>query len=229
MPAATIRRIDSRRAGWYVLPIMNASSLCSLAFVATLLPFASACGDDGGSMMCEVAGGPVMGAADMHCGSMVQPTSAMSCDYTPPDASADAGADAGDAGAGDAGAEEDEYGPTMYGTEGDDDDCKYHVSWSSSPICQGTDVTFMVTATHKDGGGPLMNSHPELEIFLDETHPAPNTDVVATETSPGSYTVGPVQFDASGRWTVRFHFNDECSDIPEDSPHGHAAFFVDVP
>lgn len=185
------------------------------------------CGDDtGGPVMCEPAGGPVTGAADTHCGTMVQSTDPLSCDYTPPDAAADAGADAGDA---DAGAEESEYGPTQYGTEGDSDECKYHVSWSSSPICQGEDVTFMVTATHMDGGGPLTESHPELEIFLDETHPAPNTGAEATETSPGNYTIGPVQFDASGRWTVRFHFNDECSDIPEDSPHGHVAFYVDVP
>ena len=40
---------------------------------------------------------------------------------------------------------------------------------------------------------------------------------------------GPVQFDAPGQWTVRFHLHDNCSDEPADSPHGHAAFFIGVP
>lgn len=32
-----------------------------------------------------------------------------------------------------------------------------------------------------------------------------------------------------GRWMVRSHLYETCSDEPEDSPHGHAAFFVTVP
>jgi hypothetical protein len=28
---------------------------------------------------------------------------------------------------------------------------------------------------------------------------------------------------------VRFHLHENCSDVPEDSPHGHAAFYVSVP
>jgi hypothetical protein len=46
---------------------------------------------------------------------------------------------------------------------------------------------------------------------------------------PGTYSVGPVRFDQAGRWFVRFHFYETCSDAPEDSPHGHVAFWVDVP
>jgi hypothetical protein len=37
-----------------------------------------------------------------------------------------------------------------------------------------------------------------------------------------------VRFDASGKWTVRFHFSADCADAV-DSPHGHVAFFVNVP
>jgi len=36
-------------------------------------------------------------------------------------------------------------------------------------------------------------------------------------------------FDKSGRWVVRFHFFESCSDVPDDSPHGHVAFYIDVP
>jgi hypothetical protein len=36
-------------------------------------------------------------------------------------------------------------------------------------------------------------------------------------------------FDQSGRWVVRFHYFETCSDVPEDSPHGHVAFYIDVP
>ena len=50
----------------------------------------------------------------------------------------------------------------------------------------------------------------------------------ATETSPGTYTYGPIRFDASGKWTVRFHLYEDCVD-GDTSPHGHAAFFVTVP
>jgi hypothetical protein len=39
---------------------------------------------------------------------------------------------------------------------------------------------------------------------------------------------GPLRFDRSGRWVVRFHFYEDCND-GESSPHGHIAFFVDVP
>ena len=51
----------------------------------------------------------------------------------------------------------------------------------------------------------------------------------STEIAPGVYKVGPIKFDAAGIWTVRFHFFEECGDAREDSPHGHAAFYVKVP
>jgi hypothetical protein len=134
--------------------------------------------------------------------------------------------DAGEADGG-AGATTD-YGPTMAGTEGDDDDCKYHVKWQSTAVSQNADVTFQIVATVKKDGTPLGGAKPYAEIYLNETHPAPNTPVATTETTPGTYTIGPVRFDAAGNWNVRFHFHDECNDS-EESPHGHAAFFVKVP
>jgi hypothetical protein len=74
-----------------------------------------------------------------------------------------------------------------------------------------------------------------IEGFLstEESHVLPNTTpaMTATETpaNSGIYTISPVVFDKSGRWVVRFHFNENCTDNLEDSPHGHAAFFFDVP
>jgi len=121
------------------------------------------------------------------------------------------------------------FGDTMNNAEGDDDDCKYHVKWTSTPVCEGTGgVTFTVTATKKADGSWLTGAGPDAEVFLNDTHPSPSAGK-STETGPGVYTMGPIQFDAPGKWTVRFHFYGECDDGPADSPHGHAAFFVNVP
>ena len=49
------------------------------------------------------------------------------------------------------------------------------------------------------------------------------------EIAPGTYVVGPIVFPRSGRWVFRFHFDENCLDLAPDSPHGHAAFWVDVP
>ncbi len=170
----------------------------------------------------------VAGPADTHCGTKVQTVSAASCKAVtakrrtrePQDS------DAGDAGTGQG---EDQYPATMYNSEGDDDDCKYHVTWASSSVAQNADVTFSVTAKKKSDGTPVTGAAPRLEVFLTDTHPAPNTVQVPTETAPGAYTVGPIRFDAKGAWTVRFHLNEDCSDLQDDSPHGHAAFYVTVP
>ena len=179
---------------------------------------------DGGVATCRQPGGPVSGAQDTHCklpdgGTKAQETNPASCH---PDAGA------GDAGtAGDGGMEELPGG--MYNAEGDDDDCKYHVKWSSNPVCQGSNVTFTVTLTNKGDGTPVKGAPVRAEVFLNDTHPAPNTDQNSAEGATGTYTVGPIKFDAAGKWTVRFHFHEECADLIEDSQHGHAAFFVNVP
>jgi hypothetical protein len=174
-------------------------------------------------------GGPVPGTAPDHCMGMKMPTDEAACHPTDAGTDAmpdhDAASDAMDDGMSMSG----EFGPTMIGSEGDDDDCKYHLRWSVTPTHVNEDQTFTVTITRLADGKPATGAAPDLEVFLDETHPAPNSNPKAVETStPGTYTVGPIRFDASGKWTVRFHVYEDCVD-GETSPHGHAAFFVTVP
>jgi hypothetical protein len=181
---------------------------------------------------CASPGKVTAGPADTHCAASdagpatVQPTSAASCH---PDTGGD---DAG----GDSGCP---FGDTMYGQSGDDDDCKYHVQWSSSPLCEGSaGVAITVVATNKTDGSPLIGANTSVETFTTtpgdascdnaSTHPGPNSGVVLTEGPPGTYT-GHVQFDAAGAWTLRFHFHEECADVLPDSPHGHAAFHLTLP
>jgi hypothetical protein len=199
------------------LPIVGLVAACS----------SSSNNNDAGAS-CSTSGGPVSGAADTHCAAVdggapiVQPVSASSC-FVDAAAPTDAAAD-------DGGTPDNPYGPTLIGAEGDDDDCKYHVKWTASPICTGADVTFTVSVTVKATGKPMTGAPVNPEVFLSETHPAPSSHPTSNETqTAGTYTVGPVRFDKSGNWTVRFHFNEQCSDLSPDSPHGHAAFFVSVP
>jgi hypothetical protein len=197
------------------------------------------------------AGGPVTGAVSNHCAGKKQAVTDAACRPTTSDAGvpdalasdggvADAASDATTDAADAKDAEPDgdhehdaaggggEYGLTRYNTESDDDQCKYHVKFTVDPVRQGQDVFFNLAVTTMADGKPLKSGRPRAEVFLDETHPAPNTAQTAVETSEGSYKLGPVRFDAGGRWTVRFHFRDECVD-GDESPHGHVAFFIDVP
>ena len=202
---------------------------------------------------CAAPGKPTSGAADTHCAGqpptvVVGGTCGGDAGTAPSD---DAGApsdnDAGDAGPssddagpqpapGQCGENGADYGGTMFGTDGDDDDCKYHVSYTASPICQNNGTYFVVTASYlAAGGGPVRGACTLAELCLNDTHPAPAIDgrpphgqQQVVEGPPGTYTIGPVQFDAPGDWTVRFHFNEFCCDVP-GSPHGHAAFHVTVP
>jgi hypothetical protein len=194
---------------------------------------------------CTKAGGPTAGAADAHCvGVTPQATLGSSCDATDAGSTGAGGsAPAGDAGPGptpgpcDENGTDGAYGGTMFGTEGDDDDCKYHVSYTATPICENNGTYFVVKATHLAGsGGPLTGASTAAEICLSDTHPAPAVDgrppggsQQVVEGPPGTYTIGPVVFDAPGDWTVRFHFNEFCCDTLPTSPHGHAAFHVTVP
>ncbi len=138
----------------------------------------------------------------------------------------DAAASADDAGADTGGSD---YGPTMYGSAADDDDCKYFISWVASPIQQNADTYFTVTAIRLADGKPASCAGVRPDITLSLTHGVPAPKDPASEIAPGVYKVGPIRFDASGKWTVRFHLYEECNDTPEDSPHGHAAFYVAVP
>ena len=76
---------------------------------------------------------------------------------------------------------------------------------------------------------PMSESVPDSYKESPATHPGDTARAVTTEQPPGNYTIGPVRFDASGTWTVRFHLNENCLDLTPDSPHGHAAFYLDVP
>jgi hypothetical protein len=197
-------------------------------------------------------GGPVAGALDMHCvgdgGPIVQPVGVCMCPAGIPDppklcsaadasatddaAAADDAAATDDAAADDAGTSLNEYGPTLDNQSGSDDDCKYDVTWTSSPIRANVDVTFTVTAKRRaDDDAPETGGDLTPEIFLDPITPGDTARSVSTETPAGSgtYLMGPVRFTKAGTWTVRFHFNELCSDDPADSPHGHIAFFVTVP
>ncbi len=163
----------------------------------------------GGSTAAAVAG-----AQDAHCGTKVVAVDPGVCHAQPP-------ADDGGVGVSD-------YGDTMDNAEGDDDDCKYHVKWTSTNVAEKTDVTFSVVVTNKKDGSPLTGAPVRAEVYLDTTHPGPNTNQTSKEGPSGTYALGPIQFDKPGKWTVRFHFHDDCNDS-QTSPHGHAAFFVQVP
>ena len=187
---------------------------------------------DGGPATCPSPGQATPGPADNHCaGQPVQPVSAAVC-------FADAGP--ADAGPDDAGSTC-PWGATMFGQSADDDDCKYHVSWTSTEICEGA-VTFTVTVTNLADGSPVTGiprgivieqyipSVPDASCDQLTTHPGPNIGSVLVETPVGSGTyTGPVQFNAPGDWTLRFHIHEECTDFYPSSPHGHAAFHINVP
>ncbi len=206
--------------------------------------------DDDSNVVTGPVGGAVLGAVDDHCeGQPVVESDPAVC-MTPGtnDDDAAAGASGDDDSAGGAtgtvdctSAHDADYGATLYNASGSDDDCKYDVSWTSTPIRKGQGVTFTVTASSKANGAPLerIDAQPAGELALsrvepyvpcDPTHfpPAGDLNAKISETSPGVYTVGPIVFDESGRWVVRFHFYESCFDS-ETSPHGHAAFFIDVP
>ncbi len=137
------------------------------------------------------------------------------------------------------------YGNTNYGNQAADDDCKYNVTAAMVSIYENTNVTFVVTVTSRVDGGPVVGANALAEVFLCEgpsasnapcpsVHPAPPSGQQPFESPPGTYNIGPIQFDAPGNadagyWTTRFHFFETCDDGPPQALHGHAAFYVDVP
>jgi len=195
----------------------------ALLFAVSLAAlFDVACSSDTGQT--GPTGGPVTGALDTHCkdadgGVIATVVGACMTGSEPADAAAPDP---------DAGAPTSDYGETLFNAEGDDDDCKYHVQWTATAIRAKTNVSFDLTLTKLADMTPATGAGVRAEVFLTDTHPAAPPPA-ATESSGGKYTVGPIKFDAAGDWTVRFHFYENCNDAPEDSPHGHAAFFVHVP
>ena len=108
--------------------------------------------DGGASTGADSPSGVVIGPLDSHCtasdgGLTIQPVgvcqvidpttvpaNAASCNVS---FSMDGGAAAGDS---DGGVATSDYGPTMYGSAADDDDCKYFVSWTATPIKENADT-----------------------------------------------------------------------------------------
>ncbi len=179
---------------------------------------------DGGAdaaVTCSMPGGAVSGMTNDHCNAdggdpvIVVDPAACHAEAGPPDP--------------DAGPPKPLYGKTLFNSEADDDDCKYRVQWSSTPICRDANVTFTVTLTKKGDGKPAVAAHPYAELVLLPSHTAPNTGAMSQEPMPGVYTIGPHKFDQPGQWYVRFHFYGECEDNVDESPHGHVAFFLNVP
>lgn len=172
-------------------------------------------GTGGSAGTCASPGGPATSPVDDHCngdsGPIVQTTGACTTEA-----------------AGDAGAAETLPGP-WGGTSASDDDCKYDVTYSVTPICEKEDVTFTVTLKKRTDHSNVSGAAPDLEVLDPSGIPAAEGSQASTETSPGVYKVTPIRFDKAGKWTIRFHFFETCSDAPEDSPHGHAAFFINVP
>lgn len=122
--------------------------------------------------------------------------------------------------------------PILFGREADDDDCKYHVRFENTCVAVNEPVTFTLSLTRKFDGMPGAGTNPAYpEVFFasEDTHISPSTNITAIERSPGTYDIGPIVFDRSGRWVIRFHYFESCSDLPADSPHGHVAFYIDVP
>jgi hypothetical protein len=188
--------------------------------------------------------GAVIGPLDHHCvsddgGLMIQPIGV--CDVSDPTLipsnaatcgvtfNSDADSGAGDSTDSDAGVAVSDYGPTMYGSAGNDDDCKYYVSWISTPIKENVDTYFTVTALRLEDMQPATCATIIPDTSLTVSHPPSAPPKPSVELTPGVYKVGPIPFDAPGIWTVRFHLYEECGDSQDDSPHGHAAFFVQVP
>jgi hypothetical protein len=169
-------------------------------------------------------GGAVTGEVDMHCVmNDAKVAQAVGMCLT---GEVDAGAAAPDAGAGGGG---NGFGPPIFNAEGDDDDCKYHVKWTSTPVRRTSDITFSVNVVRLFDGMPAKGAGATIDAVLNDVYPTPSSNIGSSEPSDGNYKIGPVKLDKSGRWVVRFHFYETCSDIPDDSPHGHIAFYVDVP
>ena len=221
----------------------------SLFLLAALsgLSFTASCSSDSTSTTPAAAGasavgGPVTGPRDAHCDGRTPVTvDPAACDT--PEGEGAGGASGDEPAGGEGGSDcnqthDDEYGATLPNSEGDDDDCKYHASWTSTPIRLNEDVTVTVTTSNLlTGDGLEALSDSKLPLTRVEVYqpcdpnrfgPIQNSKATFEEVSPGVYTGGPLRFDQPGRWVVRFHFYEQCLD-GEGSPHGHIAFFVDVP
>jgi hypothetical protein len=187
-----------------------------------LLASGVACSDDGddsdgAAPVCSGGGGPVASSTpDTHCQEAQQIGLCVTSAATDEEAEAP---------------EEEEF-VVRNGREADDDDCKYHVEFENTCIALNQPATFTLKLTRKEDGQPgagAVPKYPEVYFADDPSQISPTNDYTASEGPPGTYRISPFVFNRPGRWVVRFHYFEECSDIPEDAPHGHAAFYIDVP
>ena len=219
--------------------LKSTKSIVSVAFIAALA--AAGCGSNtSGSGGADSPAGVVIGPPDDHCkasdgGLTVQtigacdvasasliPANAASCSVTfTSGGSASGGTDGGVTSV--------DYGPTMYGSAGNDDDCKYYLSWTATPIQENADTFFTVTAIRLADMMPATCAGLLPDVSLSVAVGVPTPPHPSTEIAPGVYKVGPIKFTQPGIWTVRFHLFENCGDSQQDSPHGHVAFFVQVP
>jgi hypothetical protein len=128
--------------------------------------------------------------------------------------------------------EEEEEHPVLLGREADDDNCKYHVRFENTCVALNEPVTFTLQLTRlfdDQPGSGTTPAYPEIFLADDAAHISPSNNITATEGPAGTYEIGPVVFDRSGRWVVRFHYFENCSEVAEDTPHSHVAFYIDVP
>ena len=192
-------------------------------FALLVVPFAG-CGDDSGGgadmaagndMSICVGGGPKTGAQDDHCMGTFNTV-------VPAECTVDAGTSSGGGS---------DFGDTMFNASGNDDDCKYLISYTvTGGACVGTDNFFTITLEDATTHAPITGAtgiRPEIFITSSGT-PVNTSSSHTTELGNGQYKMGPVHFTTSGDYTVRFHFYEDCTDT-ETSPHGHAAFFLTVP
>lgn len=220
-------------------PFGPVPALASGTLVALIACTSSNKADPDAAMIseCNPAGAAAPGPADTHCvvdgKEVVQSTDMASCLAGNLDAGDGVGTGIGD----DASIPDGGdcslalgYGPTLYGHSGSDDDCKYDVSWTSTPICENQNVYFTVTATRRTDHMPVTGANVRPDVTLECMYPIMNLPAdPSPEGPPGTYKVGPIVFDMPGTWTVRFHFYYECYHLVPTSPHGHAAFWVTVP
>ena len=233
---ASSRSFALTAAATSIAAVVALIAACSSDSTPNTAPTGTSSSSGGPAATCAAPGAPTTGTADTHCTGKTQAVSAASC--TIEDAGTGGGDDDDDAGAAC------EYGPTQFAADkqGTDDDCKYKVSYTTTPICSGTNaVTFTVTVKNATDNTPATGipdglnieayvpTDPNAACDSMTTHPSPTSDAFK-ETTPGSgvYT-GGIIFDQPGQWTVRFHIHEECKDILEDSPHGHIAFRLTVP
>jgi hypothetical protein len=148
-----------------------------------------ACSSSSSTAVVDGGAGIVMGDADNHCmGVAPIMTSQASCHV-----GADASAPGDDGGASDdAGAGGDDF-TVYYGSVADDDDCKYHVSFTTTPVLVDTAVTFNVTVTKLAENVPATGADVVLESYMADNkfHIIPNNGTVTTETpsSSGKYVM----------------------------------------